>query len=322
MALITLAQVGEFLAGHDNYLILTHKKPDGDTIGCAAALCLALQGQGKTAWVLPNEDMTPIFAPYLAGLLAPVDYAPETVVSVDIASEGLLPTSAQGWKGKIDLAIDHHPSNSDFARLTHVESDKAACGEILYELLTGWGELTPRQADALYLALSTDTGCFVYTNTTPGTHRVAAALMEAGCDAGGINKRHFRTKSYTRLRVEARLMETMDLREEGQLALASLSLADMVELNAQESDVEDMAAFAGQLEGVRTAVTIREQPDGTCKLSVRTGAELNASAVCAQLGGGGHAAAAGCTVSGNIDQAKKAIVQAIAAVRGAEKTTG
>ena len=123
----------------------------------------------------------------------------------------------------------------------------------------------------LYVAVSTDTGCFQYSNTTADTHRVAAALMETGMDVFSLNKRHFRTKSYTRLRIEARIMETLELRDNGQTALAAISLADLKELNAREEDVEDIAAFVGQLEGVHTAVTIREIQPGECKLSVRTG---------------------------------------------------
>ncbi len=170
----------------------------------------------------------------------------------------------------------------------------------------------------LYLALSTDTGCFLYTNTTPNTHRVAAALMETGIDFQWVNKRHFRTKSYTRLRIEGRMMDTMELHDGGRTALAAISLKDMAEFGATERDVEDIAAVAGQLEGVETAVTIRELKPGECKLTVRTQAYLNASAVCKRLGGGGHAAAAGCTVYGSVAQAKADILAAINAVKAGQ----
>jgi len=311
-------EAARWLEQRDRFLILTHRRPDGDTLGCAAGLCLGLRRLGKTAWVLPNEDATSLFDEYLDGVLAPEGFVPETVVSVDIASEGLFTDSEAPYKGRVDLAIDHHPSNEGFAAFNCVEADKAACGEIVYAIVSRWFPVTAEIALPLYVAVSTDTGCFVYSNTTANTHAVAAALMETGIGYARVNKRHFRTKSYTRLRIEARMMETMELCHGGETALAAISLADMEEFHAREEDVEDIASFAGQLEGVHTSVTIRELKPGECKLSVRTGARLNASKVCALLGGGGHAAASGCTVYGSVDDAKRAILGAIETVMAEE----
>lgn len=307
----------ELLKKQDRILILTHRRPDGDTIGCAAGLCAALREQGKTACILPNEDATSLFTPYLEGYLAEEGWEPDFVVSVDIAGRSLFTPRGERYLARgIDLGIDHHPSYEGFARESCVDPGRAACGELIYDLIRQWGPVSPAAALPLYVAVATDTGCFMYSNTTPATHRVCADLMAVGIDFQGVNKRHFRTKSYTRLRLEARIMETLELLEHGQIALAALSLADLAELNAREEDVEDIAAFVGQLEGVHTAVTIREMKPGECKLSVRTGADLNASHVCALLGGGGHAAASGCTVMGSIADAKQAILGAIRRVQG------
>ena len=311
---IAYREAARWLMEHDGFLILTHKRPDGDTIGCAVALCHALRSQGKTAWLLPNEDATTLFTPYLGGVLAPADFVPAHVVAVDIASQGLFPKSAEGYRDKVELCIDHHPSNEGYAQYNCVEADKAACGEIICALIKEWGPLTPQTALPLYVAVSTDTGCFMYSNTSPNTHRVAAALMETGIDAAWVNKRHFRTKSYTRLRLEGHLVETMDLHDGGAIALAALSLADQERLGATREDLEDIAAYVGQLEGVETAVTIQELTPGECKLSVRTGG-LDASAICALLGGGGHPAAAGCTVIGSVADAKAAVLAAIRQVQ-------
>ncbi len=323
MSSIPYQEAPRFLREHDGFLILTHKRPDGDTIGCAVALCRTLKALGKTAWILPNADATALFAPYWDGVLAPEGFRPDTVVSVDIASEGLFTDAEEVWKGKVELSIDHHPSNELFARYNCVEADKAACGEIVYKIaleLLGLDapDARPLPADIalpLYVAVSTDTGCFVYSNTTANTHAVAAALMGSGIDYAWVNKRHFRTKSYVRLRIESRMIETMDLHHNGETAIAAISLHDMAEFGAREEDVEDIAAVVGQLEGVHTAVTIRELKPGECKLSVRTQADLNASKVCALLGGGGHAAAAGCTVYGSVDEAKTAILNAVNTVK-------
>ena len=310
-------QAAQFLRERDGFLLLTHKRPDGDTVGCAVGLCLALRKLGKTAYVLPNPDATALFDPYWGDTTAPADFIPDTVVSVDIASEGLFPSNAQCYLGKVELCLDHHPSNTGFARRSCVEADKAACGELIYRIITQWFPVDKEIALPLYVALSTDTGCFVYSNTTPNTHRVAAELMETGIDYPWVNKRHFRTKSYIRLRLESHMIETMDLHDEGRTAIAAISLDDMAQLGAREEDVEDIAAVVGQLSGVHTAVTIRELHPGECKLSVRTAADLDASRVCKILGGGGHAAAAGCTVMGSVDDAKTAILNAIRQVQSA-----
>ena len=313
---MTYTEAAELLRRQDSILILTHRRPDGDTIGCAVGLCAALRELGKTAWLLPNADATALFTPYLEGYLAPDGFSPAFVVSVDIAGRGLFPENARCWLEKgVDLAVDHHGSNEGFGKENCVDPGRAACGELIYDIIRQWGPVSPAAALPLYLAVSTDTGCFVYSNTTPDTHRVAAALMDAGIDYRRVNKRHFRTKSFKRLRLESMITQDMELFDNGTIAIAAVSLDMMNALDAREEDAEDIAAFAGQVEGVETAVTIRELRPGECKLSVRTSAGLNASAVCALLGGGGHAAAAGCSVAGSVADAKTAILNAIRQVQ-------
>ena len=310
-------EAAALLAARNDILILTHRRPDGDTIGCAVGLCAALRKLGKTAWVLPNADATSLFTPYLEGYLAPEGFAPGFVASVDIAGRGLFPENAKIWLERgIDLAVDHHPSNEGFGRENCVDAARAACGELIYDLVRQWGEVDAEIALPLYVAVSTDTGCFQYGNTTAGTHRVAAALMETGIDYQWVNKRHFRTKSFKRLKLECMIADGMELFDGGETAIGAVSLDMMAALDAREEDVEDIAAFVGQVEGVSTAVTIRELKPGECKLSVRTSAGLNASQVCALLGGGGHAAASGCTVHGSVEEAKRAILEAIEKVKG------
>ena len=236
---------------------------------------------------------------------------------VDIAGRGLFTPAGEKWLERgIDLAIDHHPSYEGFGRVCCVDPGRAACGELVYDIIRQWGPVSPRAALPLYVAVSTDTGCFVYNNTTAGTHRVAADLIALGIDFQGANKRHFRTKSLKRLRLESLLVEGMDVHDGGALVIAAVSLADMARLEAAERDAEDIAAFLGQIEGVKVSVTIRELKGGECKMSVRTDGSLDATKVCALLGGGGHAAAAGCSVMGSVAEAKTAILQAIRRVQG------
>ena len=314
---MTVKETAAFLRQHDNYLILTHKRPDGDTIGCAAALCEGLRALGRTAWICPHTEETHLFTPYLEGRLAPEGYVPETVVSVDIAARSLFTRAGEPWLARgVDLAIDHHPSQAFFAAQTCLDAGRAACGELIYDIAGLLGPVTREMAVPLYVAVSTDTGCFVYGNTTADTHRTAAALMETGIPAAELNKRHFRTKTLKRLRIESRIVEGMELFDGGETAVAAVDLAMVAQLGADERDLEDIASFVGQVEGVKNAITIRELRPGTCKLSLRTDPEvLNASRVCALLGGGGHAAASGATVEGSVEEAKRAILWAIEQVR-------
>lgn len=314
---MTVQETASLLQSLDQVLILTHKRPDGDTIGCAAALCLGLRQLGKTAWVLPNEDAHGLFDPYFQGVLAPADFQPQVAVSVDVASQGMLPESAAPWKDNILLCIDHHGSNEGYAQHTLVDPAAAACGEMITKVLTQLGvTITAPIALLLYMAIATDTGCFVYSNTTPDTHRIAAALMETGFDAQWVNKRHFRVKSLKRMQIESRLVRDMDLEQDGSLVFAYVTLDMIRELQATEEDLEDISSFIGLLEGVDNAVTVRQLKPEECKISLRTdGKSLNASLVCARFGGGGHPAAAGCTIHGTPAQAKAAMLDAIEQVQ-------
>ena len=151
---LTLNELAQALGAGDSYTILTHRRPDGDTVGCAIALCRALRALGKTAVILENPQFTPRYLPYLAGLTGPA-LPGGTFVAVDIASERLYPL---GFSGPVDLCLDHHGSNSGFAARGHVEGDRAACGELVLELLHALGvPVDKTMADALYIARSRGT---------------------------------------------------------------------------------------------------------------------------------------------------------------------
>ena len=309
-------QAAHFLLAHDGYLILTHVRPDGDTIGCAAALCRSLRQAGKEAFVLENREATSLFTPYLEGLLAPEGYRPRTVVAVDMAARGLFPDNARDYLDRVDLTVDHHPSQEFFARETCLDAGRAACGELLYEIVQQLGPVTPEIGEALYVAVSTDCGCFAYGNTTADTHRAAARLIDCGIPLSQLNKRHFRTKTLRRLQVESAIVRSMELLDGGRTALAFISLDLLAQTGADERDLDDIANFVGQIEGVCNAATLRELSPGRCKLSLRTDpAVLNANHVCALLGGGGHAAAAGATMEGTLQQAREAVLRAIEQVQ-------
>mgnify|MGYP001625396821 FL=1 len=314
---MTTREAAALLRGHNHILILTHRRPDGDTVGCGAALCVALRQLGKTAWMLYNPDITDTNGVYAQGLWAPEDFVPEFVVAVDIAARSLFFPGSEQYIDRVDLAVDHHPSQEFFAAQTCLEADKAACGEIVYEICRELGEITPQVALPLYAAISTDTGCFVYANTTANTHRVAAALIDTGIDYFSVNKRHFRTKSRKRLALEADLLSHMEFFHEGKGVFMSVPLSLMEQIGATENDAEDLSTLANLVEGVDCGAVLRELKPDVWKLSLRTGADgrVNATEACRLLGGGGHAMAAGATVEGTLPEVKEKILAAIDAVK-------
>ena len=305
-----------YLEALDNVLLLTHVRPDGDTIGSAAALCRALRDCGQTAYLLPNPEITATYAPYAAPYWAPEGWQAEHIVSVDIADASLLPENAQPYQERIELAVDHHPSQTFFARNTCLEADSAACGEIVYEIIQHLTALTADIALPLYVAVSTDCGGFQYGNTTARTHRIAAALMDV-VDVAAVNKALFRTKSRVRLAMESRMVADMKLFDHQRVVVMEIPLSLRQEMQATDADIEDLSALPALVEGTDCGVTLRELRPGTVKVSVRTGPRVDACALCRILGGGGHHAASGATVEGTLDEARMAVLAAYRKVIGA-----
>lgn len=308
---MTRSEVCTVFRERDSFALLTHRRPDGDTIGSAAALCRALRALGKSAFILENEQFTPRFAPFLEGLVC--KNLPENAfaVAVDIASESLLSFDAARLDLLPLLAIDHHGGNS-LACPKLVEADKAACGEIVFALIRELDVCLDRQmAEALYVALSTDTGCFRYANVTANTLRTAAELVEAGADIAPINRLFFDTRSLSRLKLEARLTESTQFYADGLVGLCVLPKSWLDELGVCEDDIDSISGFARSIEGVEIGIMIREVENGIGKLSVRTGLRYNAAEFCARLGGGGHAGAAGASVPGGIECAKREILRVL-----------
>lgn len=313
---LTVQEAAARLRQMDNVLLLTHVRPDGDTIGSAAALCQALRDMGKTAYLLYNPEITDTYAPYAAPYWASEGFVPEHIVSTDIATLNLLPDNAAAYASRVELTIDHHGSQEFFAAETCLDADAAACGEIIYRVIRELTAVTPAIALLLYVAISTDTGCFVYANTTADTHRIAAELLETGIDVGPVNKVLFRTKSKTRLAMEARMVADMELYDGDRVVVMSIPLSLRQELHATEADIEELSSLAALVEGTDCGITLRELKPGRVKLSLRTGPRVDACAVCQRLGGGGHTAAAGATVDGTLEDAKALILKAYRAVVG------
>ncbi|MBQ3356060.1 MAG: DHH family phosphoesterase [Oscillospiraceae bacterium] len=309
----TIPEIAAYLLQNDNYIMLTHRRPDGDTIGCAAALCGGLRALGKTAAVWENPQFTAKFRPYLDGLTT--DAIPEDaiIIVVDIAAAHLLPYGVEDYVNRIDLRLDHHGRDMDFALAGFVDPSAAACGEIILDLLEQMNApVDKRIAEALYCAIATDTGCFRYSNVTAKTLRAAARCKDCGADTFAVNQVMFLTKRLARLQLDAFLTQTTEFLSGGKVAISQIPDAVIAQFGVTEDDIDDISGFGREIEGVKIGVMLRETREGG-KISVRTAPEYDAAAICAVLGGGGHRAAAGATVPGGIAEARAAVLRALKA---------
>lgn len=306
----TVQEAAKWLLERNDFLILTHRRPDGDATGCALALCLGLRSLGKTAHIWENPQFTARYAHRLAGFTTKETTG--TLVAVDLATEGLLPFGGEDFAGKTELCLDHHPSNTGYAAETLLQTECAGCGELIWDVLEAMGvEITRDMAEAIYIAISTDSGCFRFANTTARTFRTAAKCVEKGADIAPINRELFEIKTKGRLRLEARLMNAMEFYADGKVAIACLPQQWVEELEVTEDDLDSISGFPRAIDGVCVGVMVRDSEPGRAKMSVRTAAGYNASDYCSRLGGGGHAAAAGCSIPGTLEDGKQAILQVL-----------
>ena len=310
MTTMNLNDTIAYLKENDGYLLVTHIRPDGDTLGSAAALCRMLRRLGKTAYVYDNPETTETYAGFTKPYLAPEGFSPDCVVGVDLASERLFPVGFDD-KSVFKLCIDHHPTNTGYAERLFNQPDKASCGELILQLCEALGLLDPETATLLYVAVSTDCGCFVYGNTTAETHRAAARLIDAGADYKPLNVTLFRQKSYARLMLEGMIYANMRQYADGKLTVATVTLDMMERANAGEDDCDDLASLAGRVRGGYISATVRELSPKESKISLRSGELFDVSAICALHGGGGHRMASGCTIYEDPDTAREIIVRDI-----------
>lgn len=312
MKSLTINETAGFFRENDRFLILTHRRPDGDTLGSAAVLCRGLRQLGKTAYIFENPEITEKYAPLHQGLTKAAPAETDTLVCVDVASAGMLGQAFTPYRDKIALRIDHHGSADSFTPMELVQPEQAACGEIVYAVLCQLGvTLDAPMAEALYTAVSTDTGCFRYANTTENTFLVAAACARVSAELFRINQQLFDTNSLARLRLQGWLVENARFLRGGKAVVCALPLAVEQQLGVTEDDMENISGFPRSIEGVKVAATLRQEPSGLVKLSVRAVPGYDAAAVCAKFGGGGHKGAAGASMDMPMDEAIEAVAKAL-----------
>lgn len=305
----------QLLKEQDNILILTHAHPDGDTLGCGFALCRALLQLGKKARVI-NDDIIPEKYNYLYAGLEHMDFSEEYIVAVDVATENLLGGLQQEYSGRINLCIDHHLTNTEYAQFLLLRDAPAAC-EIVYDVIEELGvHIDEKIAGCLYTGISTDTGCFRYASATAHSYRVAARLIELGADNGKINRAMFETKSKTYINLERLALNGLQLFCGDRVAVITVTQDMYAKTGSNEQETEALAPLTRQIEGVEIGITIREKKDKTCKASLRTYESVNAARLAKFFGGGGHTQAAACRFDCGVDEARERLIKKCSEILG------
>lgn len=297
---ISAKQTFELLRKSDNILILTHRNPDGDAVGSMLALYYVLKTMGKR--VRCQSDKIPDSLSYPVCEEAFDEFEEDVVVSTDVADEKLFPPKLlEEYEGKVFLSIDHHETSKPFAEYTHVNPNACAACEVIYDMLDEAGfDISKDIANALYLGIATDTGCFRYANATAHTFEVASKLISAGADSAEINRIVFETKSKALVQFEALAAASLKTYFDGKCALLVITRDMYKGTGITESETHGIAALPRQIEGVLVGIVIKEREDCVYKISVRSNEPVSAAEICSVFGGGGHKLAAGCELTGRL----------------------
>ena len=315
----SFAQIGDVLRRHQSFVLLSHVRPDGDAIGSLLGLGFSLIAAGKNVRMF-NEDGLPESLAFLPGSerierppAEPVDA--EVVIALDTATrprlgEGCLHAVSDV---KLWLNIDHHISNPHYADLNLIDATSPATGEILYELILALGLPLPDETrDALYVAVSTDTGSFQYPSTTAKTYDMAADLIRRGLDVGTLNSKTYDNHPYRRLELLRALLNTLERSPDGLLAHWTLRESVRNELALSAADSEGLIDVIRAIRGVQVAVFFEELPDATSRVSMRSkDRRYDVCQIAAQFGGGGHSLAAGIRMHEPLDIAKTRVLASI-----------
>ena len=295
-----------------NFLVVSHANPEGDAAGSSLALHLTLKAMGKKS-ALYNKDGFPKNFSFLPGFKECSREAPEerfdATMVVDCGDEELIGIRVTGESrfGKI-INIDHHRTNTNFGDIRFIEPQASAAGEVLFHLFSEAGIGISREAAiCLYTAIHTDSGSFRYANTTSETHRVVSELLKLGVKPDRVAEGLYEAIPAGRLRLMGRVFETLDFAVEGRAASTHVTLKMLEETGSKKDAVEGFINYVNSIEGVLVAVMFRETEEGFFKVSFRSRRGVDVSKIASVFGGGGHYNAAGCKLTGKLEDVKKTV---------------
>ncbi len=317
----SLRAIAALIKQEDDFLLIAHVSPDGDTLGSVLALARAIEALGKRVESVCADPVPHIYA-FLPGAEAvrlPGEAKPARVaIAVDCAdAQRLGDAYALFEAAQFRCNIDHHITNTQYAHMNCADARAAATGELIYALIRMLGAGPDAEAsDCLYAALISDTGNFAYSNTTPETLRIAADLMERGADNTRVNRLLYRTIPYQKQKLLGAALADLTLYEEGKISLSLLERAQIEACGASDEDAEGIIDHIRDIEGVELALLIRAAEPGAYRVSLRSKLYADVGAIAKLMGGGGHKHAAGYTAHGAADEVlHEALAHARDAVR-------
>jgi len=323
----TLAEVAQELRASDRFLLTTHEGPDGDALGSLLATHKLLQQLGKDSvmFLAAKEFPLPVEYRFLALEEVfhepPVDVVDRVLVFLDCGNIDRMPVDFLRRDDAKILNLDHHHDNTRFGTLNLVDTDASCTAEILFRLAKLLGaEITPEIATALYVALVTDTGRFMYENTSADAHRMAADLIEAGVDVHDIYRRLYERVPLEKLHLVARAVQRIQRLDDCKLAVTYISADDYIETGSNEALTEGIIDHVRALEGTEVAAMIRDKTDGGSrarKVSLRSATgTVDVSAIAQRYGGGGHPRAAGFSTDLTYDELLEVLCTEVGAQLG------
>lgn len=306
-----MKHIAQRLQQAQHIVLLPHEKPDGDALGSCFALMTALHAMGKEVYVdIEEQSITPRYAFMTEEWSQPPEnFVPDVVAALDCSERKMLGPRRGEKYPEIEVCIDHHRTGEGFGGLTHVDPSAAATGELVYDLLKLMGaKITKHIALCLYVALASDTGCFKFSNTTDKSFLMAADLWRVYGTFDVINYELFTLRSKAEMELQRYVMDTLEFRMDGKIASIAITQQMRRETGAGEDDIGAFAQLPRSIDGVEIGVTFKEQEDSSWRVSMRGSPRVDVSAICKQLGGGGHIRASGCRAQGTLQEAKELVL--------------
>ncbi|KNY24920.1 DHH family phosphoesterase [Pseudobacteroides cellulosolvens] len=312
---MNLVEIISVIKDCNSIAILPHVQADGDAWGSCLALGTALKKLNKSVKIISEEIIPRIynFLPLEDSLIYDENahYHFDLVIALDTGDTGRLGNRIKVFGSTENTVnIDHHGTNTGFARYNYLDAEAAATGEIVYELINILNvEIDTNMATCLYVAIATDTGCFKFNNTTSKTHEIVSALVKKGVNVAEVAQRVFDSTTKERVMLMGYAINTLELFEEGRLAFISITNEMIKAASAKEEDCDGIVNIGRNIEGVESSVVIREKSQGEYKVNLRSKSYLDVGQVAFKFGGGGHKMAAGCTIKGDMDSVKKSVYE-------------
>lgn len=314
---MTLNDIISAIKKSENIAILPHVYADGDALGSCLALGLALKKLNMDVKIYLEEDIPYVYS-FLPGKeLAEVYFRQqdsyETVIALDTGDMERLGSRAEIFrKAHTTINIDHHKTNTEFAYYNYVQASSAAVGEIVYELIKTMGvDIDKDMSTCLYVAISTDTGGFKYSNTTSQTHQIAGNLIKNGLNIAEISRQIFDSTSYEKVKVIGEAINALELLENGKVSLITITDEILKRVKAKEEDCDGIVNIGRNIRGVEVAAVLRQRDSGEVKVNLRSNEYVDVSAIASMFGGGGHKRAAGCTVNNSLDKVREMLLNDI-----------